>query len=395
MIAKAVIPLNHKNFHYAFGRLINDGVWEIENGAGLKLSRSGDLEKTGLFEKNIRGGFTENIYETLVNNPESVKEIYTYLVKKYFDESVCNNLLSLIEQSKSKKRKMALISNEGEPVSRWWISKGLEIVKSERDIFTKAKMRTARLKFIAGSNRLTTIKGWMTSAQLIENKKNQREYELTDFGFAIFGNDPKLVKSSTWWAFHLLLCFSTVSEPYPSFFLNLESITKDWIEWNQLFTKIQNSLADETGKQYKDSTIESLLSSVRRMLINDNPLAELALIESKKSPNDNKLSIRLGSPILSDEIIIHALAMAKFTHFKSRDSIDFSKLIQETGLAHFLCCPKEQLRQHLQRMSQMHKWQSYFSYDHAVDLDSLSFKENCNPNKTILLLLQNGQDTWL
>lgn len=290
---------------------------------------------------------------------------------------------------------MALMSNEGEPVTRWWVSQGLEIVKSERDIFTKAKMRAARLKFIAGANRLNTIKGWMASAQLIDNQRTSREYELTDFGYAILTNDPKLAKSSTWWAFHLSLCFSKISEPYPSFFLSLESITKDWIDWNKLFTKIQTDLVDETGKQYKDSTIESLSSSVRKMLINGNPLAELALIESKKSPDDKRLSIRLGSPILSDEIIIHALAMAKFSHFKSRDSIDFSKLIQETGLPHFLCCPKDQLRQHLQRMSQMHKWQSYFSFDHAVDLNSISFKENYDPNKTILLLLQKGQDTWL
>ncbi len=103
---------------------------------------------------------------------------------------------------------MALISNEGEPITKWWIVKGLELIQKEKDIFTKSKMREARQKFIAGSNRLNTIKGWMYSANLISNHKSPREYEVTDFGLDILNNDPKLLNSSTWWSFHLALCFS-------------------------------------------------------------------------------------------------------------------------------------------------------------------------------------------
>ena len=161
-----------------------------------------------------------------------------------------------------------------------------------------------------------------------------------------------------------------------------------------MLIKTQNSLIDEAGKKYKDSTIDSLLGSVRKMFQGDNPLAELGLIEISKGQNNSGLSVRLGSPILSDEILIHALAMTRFTHFKSRESVDFSTL-SSTGIPHFLCCSKDQLRLHLQRMSQMHKWQSYFSFDHAVDLDSITFKDPCTPDKTLLLLLQKGQDTWL
>lgn len=289
---------------------------------------------------------------------------------------------------------MALISNEGEPVTRWWISKGLEVVKTERDIFSKSKMRSARLKFIAGANRLGTIKGWMSSSQLVDNKKSPREYELTNYGLAILDNDPKLVKSTTWWSFHISLCFSPNSEPYPYFFKGLESITKDWICWSDMLDKTKKNLVDEEGSQYKDSTIESVLSSVRRMFENDNPLAELGLIEIRKERQGSGMSIRLGSPILTDEILIHALAMCRFTYFKSRESVDFSALAQ-TGLPNFLCCSKDQLRQHYQRMSQMHQWQSYFSFDRAVDLESITFKDACAPDKTVLLLLQKGQDTWM
>lgn len=285
---------------------------------------------------------------------------------------------------------MALISNEGEPVTRWWLSKGIELVKSERDIFSRARMREARQMLIAGANRVTTIKGWMLAAQLINNRQSPREHDLTDYGLAIFNNDPNLSKSSTWWSLHLSLCFSPVSEPYPTFFKSLESLTKDWVPISQLLDKTKNSLTDEMGNPYRNTTIESLMSSVRRMFSRDNPLAELGLVEFKKDSNEQ----RLGSPILSDEIIIHALAMARFTHFRSRESVDFTALAN-VGINHFLCCSKDMLRQNLQRMSQMHQWQAYFSFDHAVDLDSITFKESCDPSKTVLLLLQKGQDTWL
>ncbi|MCK4843014.1 MAG: DUF4007 family protein [Methylococcales bacterium] len=289
---------------------------------------------------------------------------------------------------------MALMNNEGEPVTRWWVSKGLEVVRTERDIFTKSKMREARLKFIAGANRITTIKSWMVSSRLIENKRSPREYELTEFGLSIFTNDPSLIKSSTWWAFHLSLCFSEDSEPYPIFFLNLETATKDWSDWVQVIKKTQNALIDLSGKQYKNSTIESLLGGVRRMFQGDNPLAELGLVEINSGAHNSGAVIRLGSPLLSDEIFMHGLALVRFSHFKSRDSISFSELAS-TGLPNFLCCSKEELRKNLQRISSMSEWQGHFSFDYAVDLESITFKDSCEPNRTLLELLQKGQDTWL
>jgi len=67
----------------------------------------------------------------------------------------------------------------------------------------------------------------------------------------------------------------------------------------------------------------------------------------------------------------------------------------KTGLAHFLCCSPEELRKHLWRMEQSNNWKNYFSFTNAVNLESLSFTEQCNPRETVLLLLQSGEDTWL
>ena len=288
---------------------------------------------------------------------------------------------------------MALISNEGEPCSRWWISKAIDIIKTDREIFSSNNMRRARLELIAGKNRLTTIKGWMIAAQIIKNGRMNKEHELTDFGLAIHLHDPALEKSSTWWAFHLATCFSTVSEPYASFFLNLDNLSKDWVNWTPLIEKIQNTLKQDNGESYKDSTMDSLLGSVRKMFVDDRPLSEIGLIETREN-REQGISIRLGSPTLTDEIIIHAIAMIRFNRYRSIATVEFSELTKN-GLGHFLCCSPSELREHLRRMKQSNKWQAYFNFNEQVNLDSVSFAELCTPDKTLLLLLQEGKDTWL
>lgn len=36
-----------------------------------------------------------------------------------------------------------------------------------------------------------------------------------------------------------------------------------------------------------------------------------------------------------------------------------------------------------------------FSFNEAVNNDSLAFADGCDPKQTLLLLLQQGEDTWL
>ncbi len=270
-------------------------------------------------------------------------------------------------------------------ITRWWLSTGLEVLQTSPDIFTSKKLREATKYFIAGSTVLKSISSWMSAAQLTEKRKKG----LTDFGLAISKNDPKLTKSATWWSIHLSLCFSDSSDPYSHFFLKLDYMARDWLLWLDLSERIYSSL-DEVSEQSLDSSLEG----IKKMFQGDSPLAELGLIETRKEQKNSALSVRLGTPELSDEIIIHALALTRHRHFRNRDSVDFTTL-SKTGLPHFLCCSSEYLRQQLKSMSQMNKWHDYFSFDHAVDLDSISFKEQCMPAITLLLLLQKGQDTWL
>ncbi len=385
---------NYQNFHYAFGRLENDGIWEITKSHDLKRTTSGDLYKSELIEKNISGGFLEEIYQELFFDKVLLTDIYDSILNKYFDKNIHADFLQLLEsKNNNREKRMALMNNQGEPVSHWWIQKGIKTIKTDREIFSSPNMRRARLEFIAGDNRLKTIKSWLLAAQLIKNGRTAREVELTDFGFSILSNDANLDKSSTWWAFHLATCFSSVSEPYPNFFLQLDNLSKDWISSKQLFLKIQNNLTTDNGDNYKESTLESLISSVRRMFENDRPLADLGLIETR-TDEDKQINIRLGSPKLTDPIIVHALALLRLHTYRMRSELNFSEITQ-AGLAHFLCTSPEELRKHLTRMEQSNNWKNYFSYTKAVNLDSLSFTEHCNPRETVLLLLQSGEDTWL
>jgi hypothetical protein len=72
------------NFHYAFGRLENDGICEVENSSNLKRSDSGDLIKSELFDKKIFGGFTEKIFQALRSDKPLLVSIANHLLKHYF-----------------------------------------------------------------------------------------------------------------------------------------------------------------------------------------------------------------------------------------------------------------------------------------------------------------------
>ncbi len=380
------------NSHYPFGKLENDGIWEVQNSKNLKRTSVGHLSKKELIEKNIHGGFNISFFEKLNENKFLISKISEYLIHEYLYKykKQINGYLFLdsengvIHNSKDRKT-MAFIGTNKFAISKWWLSRGIEAIQTKPDIFSTKNVREATKFFIAGSGVIKSINNWMLATQIIK----KGEEGLTDFGLSILHNDPKLLKSSTWWAIHLSLCFSERGEPYTQLFKTIDCFTKDWISWKEISEKLFNHFEDSA-----DQSVESNLDGVKKMFQTDNPLSELGLIEIRKENPNFGMAVRLGSPKLTDEIIIHALALCRFAYFKSRQSVDYNALA-DTGIIHFLCCSKNEFRQHLQRMTQMHEWQSYFSFDHAVDLDSISFKDGCTPDKTLLLLLQKGQDTWM
>ncbi|MBE0472024.1 MAG: hypothetical protein IBX55_21260 [Methyloprofundus sp.] len=81
---KVLFDSDYKNFHYAFGRLVNDNIWEIKNDDNLTLSNSGDLKKSELLSQNIQGGLKIEVFQTLKSDKNLILSIANYLLNKYF-----------------------------------------------------------------------------------------------------------------------------------------------------------------------------------------------------------------------------------------------------------------------------------------------------------------------
>lgn len=82
------------NPHYPFWRLANeeDPFGEIENGDKWQLSSSGDPRKTDLITYDVRAGFDDNLYQSLLSNPSLIDEISSKLIQDNFPESLQEEL---------------------------------------------------------------------------------------------------------------------------------------------------------------------------------------------------------------------------------------------------------------------------------------------------------------
>lgn len=76
--------LEYSNTHYPFGKLENDDIWEIEKSCDLKRTSVGHLSKKELFEKNIHGGFTFEVYQALSKNKSLLFSIFSEILIRYF-----------------------------------------------------------------------------------------------------------------------------------------------------------------------------------------------------------------------------------------------------------------------------------------------------------------------
>lgn len=287
---------------------------------------------------------------------------------------------------------MALINNQTFGLTKWWLSCALNTLPKDRDIFRTAKMRDARIKFIAGSNVLKAIREWLLAAQVIQKSQESGCYELTNTGRAIAQHDIALEKASTWWILHLSICLPSrhhevniKDEPYSSLFCNLDSISKNWISREELERRVLDVLANE----YAQGSVIPSWNGVMNMFAADEPLAEIGLLEIDSTFN----RIRLGRPLVSDETIVYGLAKAKVSIFPTRTTIDFMELIKNNVNA-FLCLTPDDFRQRLRNISNSSQWKDYFSFSETANLNSLFFSDNINPESTMIMLLKSGKDSW-
>ena len=79
-----------KRFHPVapFGRLPNDGLWEIPGVEAVSRTISGDLLKSSMIHHNIRGGLMEADYEMLLGDDRLTQEAANFLLEANFPQSM-------------------------------------------------------------------------------------------------------------------------------------------------------------------------------------------------------------------------------------------------------------------------------------------------------------------
>jgi hypothetical protein len=88
---------SYKNFHHAFGRLENDGIWKIVDKQKLRLTSSGDLYKSELIKNNVVGGFTKEVFDGLISDYFLIQEIGDLILQKYIDDSIHPEILKKLK----------------------------------------------------------------------------------------------------------------------------------------------------------------------------------------------------------------------------------------------------------------------------------------------------------
>jgi hypothetical protein len=251
-------------------------------------------------------------------------------------------------------------------------------------------MREARVEFICGKNVLASIRGWLTSANVVE--KNGRSYLLTEFGKSIRDNDRKVARAGSWWAIHLNICFSPRGEPYRSFFCSLGD-RGDWVSIDNDFAKkISSMVIENSGGDVTISSIEGNLDGVKKMFLGDSPLTDLGLIETRKE--SGRQAFRLANPEVADQALVYALSLARERHFRSAMTVHFSEFVN-MAFHHFLGMSVNSLRKRLRELSRKQDWREHIRFLEGKDLDSIEFRSRLNAKLTVLPLLQEAEDTWV
>jgi putative restriction endonuclease len=86
--------LHHTEF--PFWRLQNDGIWQLQHVDGIKTTTSGDVSKKELLKRNVVGGFKQEIYDIVYNDPNLLHKIAQELLENSFPTSIHEDILSAV-----------------------------------------------------------------------------------------------------------------------------------------------------------------------------------------------------------------------------------------------------------------------------------------------------------
>ena len=285
---------------------------------------------------------------------------------------------------------MELIRTQTFPITRQRISAALRLIPQQPDILSSAaRMREARIHFICGTNVRQSIRGWLMAAGVISSEG--RSYKLTEFGERLAKNDISMAHSSSWWCFHLNICFSSRSEPYRSFVAEMGRQTA-WVPANSIAQSVAKCIENKTGQAFADATIENDLEGIIKIFTGASPLTDIGLIETRKEAG--KQLFRLGTPEVTDETLVYALSLARERHFRNAATLHFKELTS-VDFHHFIGMSVSRLQRRLREMSRNRKWEEHFKFVEGKDLESIEPRSSLWPRLAVLPLLQETTDTWI
>lgn len=70
-----------------FWRLTKDGLWVIPEKGNISVDRSGRPSRKVLLKDEVQGGFPQEVFDHLINNPKEVDQIVGQILEKNFPES--------------------------------------------------------------------------------------------------------------------------------------------------------------------------------------------------------------------------------------------------------------------------------------------------------------------
>jgi hypothetical protein len=285
---------------------------------------------------------------------------------------------------------MALIDTQTFPLSRQRLEAAIRLLPTNPDIFSGNRMREARMEFICGSKVLPAIRGWLLATQVAQN--DGRSYLLTEFGKQIHTYDPQAKKAGSWWAIHLNICFSFRCEPYRTFFATLGD-RSSWLPVDLAFAEtILPKVIEISGGSVAAKSIDGNLEGVKKMFLGDSPLTDLGLIETREQAGARLF--RIGSPEVTDETLVYAIALARERHFRQAPTVNFQELIG-IDFHHFLGLSVNQLKRRLRELSRQRAWEDYLKFAEGKDLESIELRDKLRTRHAALALLQDADDTWL
>lgn len=89
-------PSGQHRTQYPFWRLQNDGIWQLQNVDDIKPNSSGDVTKEDLRKHNVFGGFKQEVYDLIYNNPKLLNQIAQDILERNFPTSIHEDILSTV-----------------------------------------------------------------------------------------------------------------------------------------------------------------------------------------------------------------------------------------------------------------------------------------------------------